>query len=511
MREPAKRLWSAWQSKLLLREPRFVEDFGAEPWFPRLPEDPAGIVEDFRRFVAAVGDGAAVDVHWAVQSDLVGQLPLSHVGRLEEMGADAAAARGARRRRGPGRHGRGARTAARCRCPTTPTTTRRPRSPASTTRATSTPTATRSSRRARGGDWERDIAPLLPVLGASIDERERLGQLHRVAQRRLRRVQAAERRLETAGNWNSGTTRSPAITNVEEETDYNVRWEWGDERLEPGFTAVMRVKNEARSLPWSLPPLLRAARRVVMVDNGSTDGTVRVARAIAEEHGAADRFEVRSYPFSIARCGAEHLATPAKSVHSLVHFYNWSFSLVRTSQALKWDGDMVLTDAAVATLRDLAWQLDATEAVIRIPRHSLYVADERHGFVDVGLQQLRGVGLAEQARLQLRQGDRVGAADVGRQRRIRRAAGLVVRRAQAPRRGRVRALVRHRLHVVGAHPAQGPRVGGVPRARGRREAARRRRACAVAAGRARDRPRPRHLAPGARSSWLSASRHSPPA
>jgi hypothetical protein len=154
----------------------------------------------------------------------------------------------------------------------------------------------------------------------------------------------------------------------------------------------MRVKNEARSLPWSLPPLLRAARRVVLVDNGSTDGTVPLARKIAEEQGAADRFEVRRYPFSIARCGAEHLSTPARSVHSLTHFYNWSFSLVRTAQALKWDGDMVLTDAAVATLQDLAWQLDATEAVIKIPRHSLYVADERRAFVDVALHNCEAWG-----------------------------------------------------------------------------------------------------------------------
>ena len=44
----------------------------------------------------------------------------------------------------------------------------------------------------------------------------------------------------------------------------------------------MRVKNEARALPLTLPPLLRAVDRVVLIDNGSTDGTARVAREIAE-------------------------------------------------------------------------------------------------------------------------------------------------------------------------------------------------------------------------------------
>ena len=37
VRDPATRLWSAWQSKLLLREPRFVDAFGEAAWFPRVP------------------------------------------------------------------------------------------------------------------------------------------------------------------------------------------------------------------------------------------------------------------------------------------------------------------------------------------------------------------------------------------------------------------------------------------------------------------------------------------
>jgi hypothetical protein len=41
VRDPAPRLWSAWQSKLLLREPRFVETFGDADWFPRVSHDPA--------------------------------------------------------------------------------------------------------------------------------------------------------------------------------------------------------------------------------------------------------------------------------------------------------------------------------------------------------------------------------------------------------------------------------------------------------------------------------------
>ena len=189
-----------------------------------------------------------------------------------------------------------------------------------------------------------------------------------------------------------GGSPSPVLTNLEEQGDFYVRWAWEDGPLEPGFTAVVRAKNEARTLPWSLPPLLRAAERVVLIDNGSTDETATIALETAAQANAGDRLEVHSYPFSVARCGDEHLATPAGSVHSLVYFYNWSFSHVRTGYALKWDADMVLTEVGVQALRDLGWQLEAAEAVVKIPRYPLYVADDRRAFLDLGLANCEAWG-----------------------------------------------------------------------------------------------------------------------
>jgi len=53
VRHPTARLFSAWQSKLLLREPWWVEEFGHEDWFPRIPRSGEDVVEDFVRFVRA--------------------------------------------------------------------------------------------------------------------------------------------------------------------------------------------------------------------------------------------------------------------------------------------------------------------------------------------------------------------------------------------------------------------------------------------------------------------------
>ena len=179
-------------------------------------------------------------------------------------------------------------------------------------------------------------------------------------------------------------TRSPAVfENREGLEDYAVRWGWVTGTSASGFTAVLRVKDEARSIPWVLPPILRSVERAVVVDNGSTDGTPEVARRAAEGAGLGERLEVLSYPFPVSRCGPEHLATPPDSVRSLTYFYNWSFSHVRTRYALKWDGDMVLTPQGERVLRDLAWQLEGVEAILRMRRAAVYVESASVAYVDL--------------------------------------------------------------------------------------------------------------------------------
>ena len=164
--------------------------------------------------------------------------------------------------------------------------------------------------------------------------------------------------------------------------DYAIRWNWVTQPSSFGFTAVMRVKNEARSLPWVLPAMLRSVEQVILVDNNSTDGTAEVANQLAEEEGLEEKLQVLSYPFAVSRCGPEHLNTYPDSVRSLTYFYNWSFSHVRTRYALKWDGDMVLTPQGEQVLRDLAWQLQGIDGTITMRRDPVYVESERTAYVD---------------------------------------------------------------------------------------------------------------------------------
>lgn len=92
VRDPARRLWSAWQSKLLLRQPGFVDAFGGEAWFPGVPSSPEEVLESYERFVAALGrkdeDRRPSDPHWRLQTDLLGSAApaLNHIGRVEALG-----------------------------------------------------------------------------------------------------------------------------------------------------------------------------------------------------------------------------------------------------------------------------------------------------------------------------------------------------------------------------------------------------------------------------------------
>jgi hypothetical protein len=127
-------------------------------------------------------------------------------------------------------------------------------------------------------------------------------------------------------------------------------------------------------------------QRVVLVDNGSTDGTADVAREVAHRLGKDDRVEILDYPFTVSRCGSEHLATPGDSLRSLVYYYNWSFSHARTSYSMKWDGDMVLTAEGGALIADLMWQIESEPTVVVFLHHPLYIESSSVAYLDLALK-----------------------------------------------------------------------------------------------------------------------------
>jgi hypothetical protein len=76
VRHPSARLWSAWQSKFLMREPRWIEEFADALWLPGLPQSTEDLVEDFGRFVESIALDPSQPVmrnrHFMTQTELVG-------------------------------------------------------------------------------------------------------------------------------------------------------------------------------------------------------------------------------------------------------------------------------------------------------------------------------------------------------------------------------------------------------------------------------------------------------
>jgi hypothetical protein len=86
VREPMRRLWSGWVSKILVRDPRFSEIYG-ELGLDAITSA-RDVVESFRRFARALpGRHAWHDPHWSSQADLIGagDVGYGHVGRVEHL------------------------------------------------------------------------------------------------------------------------------------------------------------------------------------------------------------------------------------------------------------------------------------------------------------------------------------------------------------------------------------------------------------------------------------------
>ena len=92
VRHPTARLFSAWQSKLLLREPWWVEQFGGEEWFPRVPEHGDDIVDEFVRFARLIARDPEQTImrnrHFAPQGWMLAadRMPYTRIYRTSEIG-----------------------------------------------------------------------------------------------------------------------------------------------------------------------------------------------------------------------------------------------------------------------------------------------------------------------------------------------------------------------------------------------------------------------------------------
>ena len=125
----------------------------------------------------------------------------------------------------------------------------------------------------------------------------------------------------------------------------------------------MRIRNEAEFLDSSVRSIAGLVDRILLIDNLSSDASPTIIERLRADY--PDKVEVRHYPHTLARVGAEHHRLRDNSIGSgsaggnadqppelLSSYYNWCLGHCRTPFVLKWDGDMI-------ALPNLAGELSA--------------------------------------------------------------------------------------------------------------------------------------------------------
>jgi hypothetical protein len=110
----------------------------------------------------------------------------------------------------------------------------------------------------------------------------------------------------------------------------------------PGISAMVRVKNEEDNILDCLQSISHLADEIVLIDNGSSDLTLKKAQQLQQESALGEKIRIFEYPFNVAKCGSEHQETPENSVHNLAYYYNFCLSKCSHSCVIKWDADMRL-------------------------------------------------------------------------------------------------------------------------------------------------------------------------
>ncbi len=113
-------------------------------------------------------------------------------------------------------------------------------------------------------------------------------------------------------------------------------------------SAMIRVKDEEEFLYPSVQSIAKDVEEIVLIDNSSTDHTPLIMECLRREY--PHKVVCYQYKYEIRRQGWEswELASRSESSsspHLLAHYYNWCLDRCTKPYILKWDGDMIATEA----------------------------------------------------------------------------------------------------------------------------------------------------------------------
>lgn len=148
-----------------------------------------------------------------------------------------------------------------------------------------------------------------------------------------------------------------------------------------GITFMLRAKNEEEKIQTAITSIHEQLRQkikynVVMIDNGSTDDTAALAKAVLR----ADNDVFVSYPAQVAKAGLETYVTPCNSVHSLPWFYQFCLQqCTKYSHVFKWDADFLMEPHLADYLVSEFTKPDGALPADRYEIHARNVGEDTYG------------------------------------------------------------------------------------------------------------------------------------
>jgi glycosyltransferase involved in cell wall biosynthesis len=115
---------------------------------------------------------------------------------------------------------------------------------------------------------------------------------------------------------------------------------WKRASKEEGISCVMRVKDEADWVRLSIISILEFADEIIFVDNGSSDGTLELVRALKSDAGI-EKLKIFTFP---------EIDGVKIKTHML---YNFAFAQATRTWVFKWDGDFIARTDQLYSIMEL--------------------------------------------------------------------------------------------------------------------------------------------------------------